>query len=173
MTVTQSEPVIEETAVAGGAVSVQRTPGGPQWVTRTCAQEVPHLRPTGQDRYSISEVAEHTGLSAHTLRWYERIGLMPHVDRSHTGQRRFTNRDLDWLAFVAKLRLTGMPVADMVRYAELAKAGDATFAEREALLTAHREDVRHRIAELQDTLAVLDYKIDIYADARRRASERG
>ncbi|WP_141726980.1 MerR family DNA-binding transcriptional regulator, partial [Streptomyces niveus] len=45
------------------------------------------------------------GLTAHTLRWYERIGLMPHVDRSHTGQRRFTNRDLDWLTFVGKLRL--------------------------------------------------------------------
>ncbi|MEU3710318.1 MerR family transcriptional regulator [Streptomyces catenulae] len=173
MTVTQSEPVIEETAADGGAVSVQRTPGGPQWAARSCAQEVVHPRPTGRDRYSISEVASYTGLSAHTLRWYERIGLMPHVDRSHTGQRRFTNRDLDWLALVAKLRLTGMPVADMVRYAELAKAGDATFAEREELLTTHREDVRHRIAELQDTLAVLDYKIDIYADARRRASERG
>ncbi|MFF9479995.1 MerR family transcriptional regulator [Streptomyces sp. NPDC014733] len=173
MTVTQSEPVIEETAAGDGAVSVQRTPGGPQRAAQSCAQEVFHPRPTGRDRYSISEVASYTGLSAHTLRWYERIGLMPHVDRSHTGQRRFTNRDLDWLALVAKLRLTGMPVADMVRYAELVKGGDATFTEREELLTMHREDVRHRIAELQDTLAVLDYKIDIYADARRRASEKG
>ncbi|MGW1836367.1 MerR family transcriptional regulator [Streptomyces sp. BBFR2] len=147
-------------------------PGGPQWVTRGCAQEVLHPRPTGQDRYSISEVAAHTGLSAHTLRWYERIGLMPHVDRSHTGQRRFTNRDLDWLALVGKLRLTGMSVADMVRFAGLVEGGDATFGERERLLIAHREGVRNRIAELQDTLAVLDYKIDVYADARRQASER-
>ncbi|MFE6778478.1 MerR family transcriptional regulator [Streptomyces sp. NPDC057702] len=136
-----------------------------------CAPPLVHPRPTGQDRYTISEVVATTGLSAHTLRWYERIGLMPHVDRSHTGQRRYTNRDLDWLDLVGKLRLTGMPVADMVRYAELVRAGGHTFPEREELLTAHREDVRRRIAELQGTLAVLDHKIDIYADARR-ASER-
>lgn len=126
-----------------------------------------HPRPEGQDRYTISEVAALTGLTAHTLRWYERIGLMPHVDRSHTGQRRFTNRDLDWLAFVGKLRLTGMPVADMVRYAELLREGEHTFEERQELLEATRRDVRTRIAELQDTLAVLDYKIDFYASARR------
>lgn len=130
-----------------------------------------HPRPEGQDRYTISEVAAFTGLTAHTLRWYERIGLMPHVDRSHTGQRRFTNRDLDWLAFVGKLRLTGMPVADMVRYAELLREGEHTFEERQELLEATRRDVRTRIAELQDTLAVLDHKIDFYAGARR-APER-
>ncbi|MET7308929.1 MerR family transcriptional regulator [Streptomyces sp. NPDC005134] len=130
-----------------------------------------HPRPEGQDRYTISEVAAFTGLTAYTLRWYERIGLMPHVDRSHTGQRRFTNRDLDWLAFVGKLRLTGMPVAHMVRYAELLREGEHTFEERQELLEATRRDVKTRIAELQDTLAVLDYKIDFYAGARR-ASER-
>ncbi|NLU69260.1 MerR family transcriptional regulator [Streptomyces sp. HNM0574] len=134
------------------------------------ARRPAHPRPEGRDRYTISEVATYTGLSAYTLRWYERIGLMPHVDRSHTGQRRFTNRDLDWLDLVAKLRLTGMPVADMVRYAELVRAGDATVAERLELLVATRRDVRARIAELQETLAVLDFKIDKYADARR-ASE--
>jgi DNA-binding transcriptional MerR regulator len=137
-----------------------------------CASvERPHPMPDGRDRYTISEVAAHTGLSAHTLRWYERIGLMPHIDRSHTGQRRYTNRDLDWLALVGKLRLTGMAVADMVRYADLVRQGDHTFAERHALLCATREDVRRRIAELQGTLAVLDFKIDIYADAPR-VSER-
>jgi DNA-binding transcriptional MerR regulator len=136
-----------------------------------CMGQVDHPRSAGRDQYTISEVAEHTGLSAHTLRWYERIGLMPHVDRTHTGQRRFTNRDLDWLDLVGKLRLTGMPVADMVRYAEMVRAGAHTFPDREELLTAHREDVRQRIAELQSTLEVLNYKIDIYGDARR-ASER-
>jgi DNA-binding transcriptional MerR regulator len=130
-------------------------------------------RPDGQDRYTISEVAALTGLTAHTLRWYERIGLMPHVDRSHTGQRRYRNRDLDWLDLVGKLRLTGMPVADMVRYAELVREGDHTYAERFALLKATREDVLARITELQGTLAVLDRKISFYADAGRAlASER-
>ncbi|MFH8606122.1 MerR family transcriptional regulator [Streptomyces sp. NPDC018029] len=128
-------------------------------------------RPNSEDRYTISEVADRTGLTAYTLRWYERIGLMPHIDRSHTGQRRYTSRDLNWLAFVGKLRLTGMPVADMVRYAELVREGEHTFPERQELLESTRRDVRARIAELQDTLAVLDYKIDTYAGARR-ASER-
>ncbi|MGW0116933.1 MerR family transcriptional regulator [Streptomyces sp. NPDC003327] len=122
-------------------------------------------RPRGRTHYSISEVAELTGLTAHTLRWYERIGLMPHVDRSHTGQRRFTEHDLSWLAFVGKLRLTGMPVADMVRYAELVRAGDHTREERRALLEATRRDVAARIGELQDTLAVLDIKISHYGTA--------
>ncbi|MFD4029109.1 MerR family transcriptional regulator [Streptomyces sp. NPDC058637] len=140
--------------------------------TGTCASAPPaHPRPEGQDRYTISEVVALTGLTAHTLRWYERIGLMPHVDRSHTGQRRFSNRDLDWLAFVGKLRLTGMPVADMVRYAELLREGEHTFEERQELLEATRRDVKARIVELQDTLAVLDFKIDFYAGARA-ASER-
>ncbi|MBD9701565.1 MerR family transcriptional regulator [Streptomyces caniscabiei] len=130
-------------------------------------------RPDGQDRYTISEVADLTGLTAHTLRWYERIGLMPHIDRSHTGQRRYRNRDLDWLDLVGKLRLTGMPVADMVRYAELVRAGDHTYTERFDLLKSTRDDVLSRIAELQDTLNVLDRKINFYADAGQAlASER-
>jgi DNA-binding transcriptional MerR regulator len=130
-----------------------------------CEDDAGHPRPDGQDQYTISEVADFTGLSAHTLRWYERIGLMPHVDRSHTGQRRFTNRDLDWLAFVGKLRLTGMPVADMVAYAEMVRAGAHTYPDRQALLESTRVDVVQRIAELQGTLTVLDGKIATYAGA--------
>jgi DNA-binding transcriptional MerR regulator len=131
----------------------------------SCEDDAGHPRPDGQDQYTISEVAAFTGLSAHTLRWYERIGLMPHVDRSHTGQRRFSNRDLDWLGFVGKLRLTGMPVADMVAYAEMVRAGDATYADRRALLESTRLDVVRRIAELTDTLTVLDGKIATYRGA--------
>lgn len=142
--------------------------------TEGCAGPPPKpRRPDGQDRYTISEVVDLTGLTAHTLRWYERIGLMPHIDRSHTGQRRYRNRDLDWLDLVGKLRLTGMPVADMVRYAELVREGDHTYSERFELLKATRQDVLSRIAELQDTLNVLDRKINFYADAGQAlASER-
>ncbi|NEA45221.1 MerR family transcriptional regulator [Streptomyces sp. SID10815] len=125
-------------------------------------------RPDGRDAYTISEVVAFTGLTAHTLRWYERIGLMPHVDRSHTGQRRYTNRDLEWLDLVGKLRLTGMPVADMVRYAELVRGGEETYGERYELLAATRRDVLERMAQLRDTLAVLDRKIGFYADAGHR-----
>ncbi|MFP8882710.1 MerR family transcriptional regulator [Streptomyces mangrovi] len=170
MTVTQTQTQVQTGTDTGTGTEADGETGEPR--TDVCATTgVSHPRPDGRDRYTISEVAAFTGLSAHTLRWYERIGLMPHIDRSHTGQRRFTNRDLDWLVFVGKLRLTGMPVADMVRYAELVRAGDHTFEERQELLRATREDVMRRIGELRSTLAVLDFKIDFYADARR-ASER-
>jgi DNA-binding transcriptional MerR regulator len=139
----------------------------------SCEDQRGHPRADGLDQYTISEVAEFTGLSAHTLRWYERIGLMPHVDRSHSGQRRFSNRDLDWLAFVGKLRLTGMPVADMVAYAEMVRAGDCTFGQRKALLESTRLDVLQRIDELRDTLTVLDRKIAGYGGASTAPERTG
>ncbi|RVU26081.1 MerR family transcriptional regulator [Streptomyces antnestii] len=152
-------------------MTVMETTPAPNKADVCTSAPTAHPRPDGHDHYTISEVVAFTGLTAHTLRWYERIGLMPHVDRSHTGQRRYSNRDLDWLALVGKLRLTGMPVAHMVRYAELVRVGDDTFEERQELLESTRRDVLSRIAELQDTLSVLDFKIDFYAGARR-ASER-
>ena len=82
------------------------------------------------------------------------------------GQRRFTNKDLHWLAFVGKLRTTGMSVADMVRYAELVREGEHTVDQRRALLERTRHEVRARIVELTDALDVLDYKIDMYANSR-------
>ncbi|KPI03214.1 transcriptional regulator, MerR family [Actinobacteria bacterium OK074] len=144
---------------------METTPAGLTRIDTCAAPPHPARRPNGQDHYTISEVVAFSGLTAHTLRWYERIGLMSDVDRSHTGQRRYSNKDLDWLAFVGKLRLTGMPVADMVRYAELTREGDHTFPERHALLEATRRDVLARITELNDTLAVLDHKLKFYADA--------
>ncbi|MDI5961509.1 MerR family transcriptional regulator [Streptomyces sp. SL13] len=149
-------------------MTVTDTPGATgraRTVPKPVRATIGRPRPQARDQYTISEVVAYTGLSAHTLRWYERIGLMPHIDRTHTGQRRYSDQDLDWLDFVAKLRLTGMPVADMVRYAELVREGGHTYRERLELLVAHREDVRRRVAELRDTLGVLDFKIDFYAGA--------
>ncbi|OEV12149.1 DNA-binding transcriptional MerR regulator [Streptomyces sp. Amel2xB2] len=169
VTDTETETTTDTESTATAACGPAAAPPAPTVgaAPDACAASAPpRPRPEGRDRYTISEVAAICGLSAHTLRWYERIGLMPHVDRSHTGQRRFTDTDLDWLDLVAKLRLTGMPVADMVRYAELVRAGEHTCPERHELLVATREDVLRRIAELQETLAVLDYKIGIYAAYR-------
>ena len=113
-------------------------------------------------KYSIGEVSELSGLSRDTLRWYEKIGLMSYVGRDHAGKRRFSSRDLEWLELIGRLRLTGMPVADMVRYAELVRAGESTYPERLAMFRQTRADVLDRIAELQKTVAVLDYKIGVY-----------
>lgn len=115
-----------------------------------------------QPRYSIGEVSELSGLSRDTLRWYEKIGLMGYIGRDHTGKRRFSRRDLEWLELIGRLRLTGMPVADMIRYAELVRAGESTYPERLAMFRQTRADVLDRIAELQKTVAVLDGKISVY-----------
>ena len=123
--------------------------------------------PDGSDdtpHYTIGEVVARTGLTAHTLRWYERIGLLEPPARSHSGQRRFSDHDLTWLDFLGKLRLTAMPVADMVRYADLRREGEHTSAARQELLVRHRDEVRQRIADLQATLLIIDHKIDLYAE---------
>ncbi|GAA3441489.1 MerR family transcriptional regulator [Planomonospora venezuelensis] len=111
---------------------------------------------------TIQEASRISGLSAHTLRYYEQIGLIHQVGRDTGGRRSYTQPDLEWLDFLTKLRTTGMPIADMCRYAELRRQGPATAAERRRMLEAHRERVLERIAQLSEDVSVLDYKIDFY-----------
>ena len=113
-------------------------------------------------RHTIGAAARHCGLSQDTLRWYERIGLLSHIGRDHTGRRRFSDQDLEWLTLITRLRTTGMSVADMIRYAQLVRAGENTIPERLAMFRATRDEALDRIAELQQTVAVLDYKITLY-----------
>ncbi|MBO1418281.1 MerR family transcriptional regulator [Streptomyces sp. FH025] len=132
---------------------------------RSCSEvfNSPVGDPDRTARHTIGEVAAASGLTAHTLRWYERIGLLDPVDRAAGGQRRYCDADLHRLAFLGRLRLTGMSVADMLRYVDMARRGEQTYGERRQLLEAQREEVRQRIADLRATLSVLDYKIDLYA----------
>ena len=118
---------------------------------------------------SVSEVADRIGLSADTLRWYERIGLLERVGRDASGHRRYTAGDVEWLLLLIRLRTTGMSVRDMKRYAELVRAGEHTEPERLALLEAHREAVAAHVDELQRHLAVLDMKVAGYRRNRQKA----
>lgn len=127
--------------------------------------------PDGSDAYSIAEAAELTGMSAHTLRWYERIGLITDVDRNHSGERRYRNDDLRWLGFVSRLRQTGMPVAEMVRYATLMRAGEHTAGERRNILFEHRDRLRAQLTELRSFETVLDFKIEHYDTVCREEQE--
>jgi DNA-binding transcriptional MerR regulator len=111
---------------------------------------------------TIQETAERTGLTAHTLRYYERIGLVWEVDRDTAGHRRYTEQDVGWLILLTRLRATGMRVRDMLRYAELARQGPETNPARIRLLEEQRARVAARIAELQSDLDLLDYKITAY-----------
>jgi len=111
---------------------------------------------------SISEVSARTGLSPDTLRYYEKAGLLRPVGRSSSGQRRYAADDLDWIAFLLRLRETGMSIADMQRYAELRARGEATLTERLAVLREHRARLHERIRALRANGRALDDKIKIY-----------
>jgi len=112
---------------------------------------------------TIAEAAARSGLSAHTLRYYERDGLMlASVDRAVSGHRRYTDRDLTWIEMITRLRATGMPIRDVRRYAALVRTGNGNEAERLELLKAHRERVEAQLAQVTAHLRALDHKIGIY-----------
>jgi DNA-binding transcriptional MerR regulator len=112
---------------------------------------------------SIAEAARRTGVSVHTLRYYERAGLVVNpVDRTATGRRRYHQLDLDWIVICTKLRATGMPIKAIRRYAQLVSAGHGNEQERLALMEAHRAEVTAKLAEVQENLKLIDHKIDVY-----------
>jgi DNA-binding transcriptional MerR regulator len=113
---------------------------------------------------TISEAAEASGLTAHTLRYYERAGLLDPIGREAGGRRRYDDADLARIAFLTKLRATGMPIRQVREYAELLRDGEGNERERLALLEAHRDAVRDRLAEMERHLELIDYKIDIYRE---------
>jgi DNA-binding transcriptional MerR regulator len=110
----------------------------------------------------ISEVAASTGFSLDTLRWYEREGLCPRVERDPSRRRRYSPRDVALLRTLARLRRTGMPTKEMREFTRLSAEGAATHGQRLALLAAHQERIVARLAELQDDLAVLKEKVEHY-----------
>ncbi len=111
--------------------------------------------------YSIAEVAALTGVTAHTLRYYERIGLLD-VGRQPSGHRRFSTHDIDRVRFIGCLRATAMPIRDIQQYFELVAGGPSTEAARLALLKTHRAAVRLRLHELEAALDAVERKIARY-----------
>lgn len=111
---------------------------------------------------SIGEVAGATGLSVHSLRYYEAEGLIPEVVRDEAGHRRYRARHVRWIGLLERLRVSGMSIARMRQYVELAVRGDDTILDRKALLEEHEADLRERIAELEDCRAIIRAKIDLY-----------
>ncbi|MBW8482382.1 MerR family transcriptional regulator [Actinomadura parmotrematis] len=119
--------------------------------------------PVPRTGLTIADAARRTGVSVHTLRYYERAGLVvTPIDRNAAGRRRYHRLDLEWIAVCTRLRATGMPIATVRRYAELVAAGHGNEAERLALMEAHRAAVTARIAELAENLRLIDHKIGVY-----------
>jgi DNA-binding transcriptional MerR regulator len=121
--------------------------------------------------WTTREAAEKCGLSQHTLRWYERIGLLDWVARTPDGRRRFSDADLDWLVLLSRLWASGMPVRAMLRYAELARAG-AGEQERLTRVDRHRGRVRQAVAAQQECLELRDTKIGAYRSRLATATHR-
>ena len=111
---------------------------------------------------NIAEFAKRCGLNAHTLRYYERIGLLGQVTRQANGHRTFGPRDVEWVEFLHRLRSTGMGIAEMLRYAELRAQGNSTLAERKAMLEQHAETIAAALRAQQAHLKVVRQKIVIY-----------
>ncbi|WP_375567566.1 MerR family transcriptional regulator [Oceaniradius stylonematis] len=110
----------------------------------------------------ISEVAERTGLSISTIRYYEKSGLCPPITRGADGKRQFTKTDVDWLLLLSSLRETGMPTSEMLDFAALYRSGNETIPERKAALLTHRQRLTDRQAELDRCRNILDRKLAKY-----------
>lgn len=114
------------------------------------------------DGYTIDEAAALTGLTKHTLRYYEREGLLPPIGKSASGHRRYTDDDIGWVRFLQLLRATGMPVREAKEFLALTWAGDHTIPERVEVLTEYRAALIERMALDVQHLEALNRKLDYY-----------
>jgi MerR family transcriptional regulator, aldehyde-responsive regulator len=113
----------------------------------------------------IAEVSEKHGISADTLRYYERIGLIRHVNRSASGIRDYNEIDLRRVDFIKCMRSAGLSIEVLIEYVALVQEGDHTIAARKEILKEQRELLATRVKEMQKTLDILDHKIEVYENA--------
>ncbi len=121
--------------------------------------------------YTIGQVAEIMGLTAHTLRFYDKEGLLPMVKRTRGGSRLFTDEDVDWLIILECLKSTGLQIKDIRHYIDLCQKGDKTLGERLALFEKQKKNVEEQIKTLETTLEKINFKIKYYKAALKDGSE--
>ena len=113
----------------------------------------------------IGEVSEKYEISSDTLRYYERIGLLPTVNRTDSGIRDYGELDLKRVSFIKCMRSAGLPIEVLIEYFNLVQQGDTTIGARKEILVEQREQLLARMKEMQETLDLLDYKIRVYENA--------
>jgi DNA-binding transcriptional MerR regulator len=113
----------------------------------------------------IAEVSERYGISTDTLRYYERVGLIPHVNRNGSGIRDYNDLDIRRVEFIKCMRGAGLPIEVLIDYMELVQRGDRTIEARKDILKEQRDQLAERIQEMQKTLDLLDHKIQVYENA--------
>ena len=121
---------------------------------------------------TIAEVVKKYNLTQDTLRYYERIGLLPKVERTTGGIRNYSEEDCRWVYFIKCMRNAGLPVDALVKYVSLFQQGDETSEIRKQILIEQRNALAERINELQESLSKLDYKIENYNSKLRDAEKK-
>ena len=111
---------------------------------------------------NITKFSELTSLTPHTLRYYEKLGLLGNISRNRCGHRSYSQADIDWVTFINRLKETGMPLAQILRYAHLRAEGETTVEQRRILLQTHRDALQARIENELEHLRMLDLKIAYY-----------
>jgi len=112
--------------------------------------------------FTIKQVAERLGLTAYTLRYYEKEGLLPFVERDYKGNRIFNDQDIEWIMLICCLRATGMSIGEIKRYVELCKVGDKTIESRRQIILQHKYTVEQKIVQMNDCLARINKKLGCY-----------
>lgn len=118
---------------------------------------------------TIGEAAERAGLSAHTLRYYDREGLLPFVEKTPSGTRIFKDADFEWLFLINCLKQTGMPIRDIRQYIDWLQEGDSTLRQRYEMFLERRAEAERQMADLRKVLEKLDYKCSYYEEALAEA----
>lgn len=117
--------------------------------------------------YTVGETVKMLGIAPSALRYYDREGLLPFVERSSGGTRMFQQKDLEWLSLIHCLKKAGMSLKDIKTFIDMARLGDKTIEQRLSLFLKQREEVKRQIAELQETLEILNYKCWFYETAKK------
>jgi len=112
----------------------------------------------------ISEISERSGLSIHTLRYYEKEGLLANISRNVSGRRVYSEIDLIWLIWIQRLKSTGMSLKDIKRFSVLRSIGDSSISDRKNMLVEHSKKLRSDIQRLQDELDIVNYKVEAYQE---------
>ncbi len=116
--------------------------------------------------YTVGEMAKKLGVAPSTLRYYDKEGLLPFVERSGGGMRVFRDQDFEWLQVIGCLKKAGMKLCDIKKFIEMAMQGDETIDDRLNLITAQKKEVEAQLAALQKTLATLEFKEWYYTTAK-------
>jgi DNA-binding transcriptional MerR regulator len=112
--------------------------------------------------FTIRQVSDVTGLTPHTLRYYEKIRLLKNIHRDENGYRRYSESDLAWIRFLIRLKVTDMPISQMKQFSDLRSRGESTIKARRELLDAHRRSIKDQIRRLQNDLEKIKEKIEHY-----------